>query len=288
MGGAAVRWAGRAWIWALWLSLAPCWAQAAPETFTVQGPDDAQNLAFGQDMERLSNGHWKAVAEGATVVVALGGGAFRTALHDVGHGLVLGVAVNRAAATAIVKPACRCSAIWRGVSLAAQLKVLRALDPGAKRVGVLLGPDSAWDPPPPRLDGVALEAVWVDNPGLLAEQLRQRLPDWDALLLPEDESLFNADTAKLILLTSYRQRVPVFGPDEGYVRAGSVASAYTSLDDMARATIARLRNWRDLGRPPTAGFAGRYSPAVNEHVADAYDLNLADRAGLQRTLEVTP
>lgn len=283
------RW--RAWVWGIMTTLAglsPCWADTAPATFTVRGPDAAQNRAFGHDLERLSNGRWTAVEQGGAMIVALGGGAFRATLEVPGHPPVLGVAVNRSIADAAVKPGCHCTAIWRGVPLPAQIQVLRALDPAAATVGVLLGPNSAWEPPPPHLDGVALEAVWVDNPGRLAEQLRQHLPDWDALLLPEDETLFNADSAKLILLTSYRQRVPVFGPDEGYVRAGSVASAYASTDDMARATVARLQDWHDDGRPPPPGFAGRYSPAVNEHVAHAYDLTIGDRAGLQRTLETGP
>lgn len=263
-------------------------ALAAPFTFSVRGAQAAQNQAFAAAIEVFSQGTWQGVPSDGQVTVALGGKAFLAALQAPPRRPVVGVAVNRSLASTSVQPGCHCTAIWRGVPMAEQLRVLHAMRPGAKRVGILLGPHSAWEPPRPRVGELSLQAVWVDDPNRLGQQLRSHLPDWDALLLPDDNTLFNTGAAKLILLTSYRQRVPVFGPDADYVRAGSVASAYVSANDMARAVVDRLRDWRQQGQLPAAGFAGHYSLTVNQHVARAYDLIIQDRAGLEQTLEKAP
>ncbi|NQY85741.1 MAG: hypothetical protein HRT34_13405, partial [Alcanivorax sp.] len=108
------------------------------------------------------------------------------------------------------------------------------------------------------------------------------------LLLPEAGALFDGGAARLVLLTSYRQRVPVVGPDGAYVRAGSVASARVLLTDLAAAARDAVHAHQRLGHWPAPGFAGHYSLAVNEHVAGAYDLGPVDRAPLERILEATP
>lgn len=271
----------------LFLSLRPAPAMAG-YSFRVQGPNPEQNRAFGKRLETLSGGRWQAQPKDPDVLVSLGDAAFAAALREPGSAPVLGVAVTRPLAASRIGEGCHCSAIWQGVPLSRQLRLLHAMMPAVRTVGVLLGPDSAWEPPPPGMDGIALQAVWVDDAQRLGQQLRRCLPHWDALLLPADRTLFDAGAAKLILLTSYRQRVPVFGPGAGYVRAGSVASLHASAEDLAQATLDRLETWRTQGRLPPPAFAGHYSLSINEHVAQAYDLIVQDRTALKRMLEKTP
>lgn len=223
----------------------------------------------------------------ADLVLALGEQAFRDALAA-GGPPVLGLAVPRRAADRLITDGCRCSAIWQGVPLDTQLALLRALLPEARRIGILRAPHSVWRTVPPAPPGLTLEAVTVPEPGRLGALLRRHLPDWDALLLPEDDGLFDGGVARLVLLTSYRQRVPVVGPDGAYVRAGSVASARVLLKDLAAAALDAVRAHQRLGHWPAPGFAGHYSLAINEHVAGAYDLHPVDRAPLERLLEAAP
>ena len=268
---------------ALWA--VPAWA--APLTVRLRAEDPAVAQRFAAALDSVGGGRVTLVEQGAAVTLALGETAFRAELAAPGHGPLLGLAVPRSAA-GLVTPGCDCSAIWRGVPLATQLALIDALMPEAGRVGVLLGPASAWAPPLSMPRGRLLEAVLVPRPDRLAPLLRRYLPDWDALLLPDDEALFGPGAAKLVLLTSYRQRVPVFGPGADFVHAGSVASAYLDLSDLARAALERLEARRRHGEWPAQGFAGHYSLAVNDHVARAYDLNLVERARLQRILETSP
>ena len=261
--------------------------QGAPVRLAVRAPSPDAGTEFAGVLRALGGDTLSLVDDDPDLVLALGEQAFRDALAADGPP-VLGLAVPRRAADQLVTDACRCSAIWQGVPLDTQLALLRALLPEARRIGILRAPDSVWRAVPPAPPGLTLEAVTVPEPGRLGALLRRHLPEWDALLLPEDGALFDGGAARLVLLTSYRQRVPVVGPDGAYVRAGSVASARVLLTDLAAAARDAVHAHQRLGHWPAPGFAGHYSLAVNEHVAGAYDLSPVDRAPLERILEATP
>lgn len=259
----------------------------APVRLAVRAPSPGAADAFTGVLRALGGDTLSLVDDDPDLVLALGEQAFRDALAA-GGPPVLGLAVPRRAADHLVTDDCRCGAVWQGVPLDTQLALLRALLPEARRIGVLRAPDSIWRVVPPAPPGLTLEAVTVPEPGRLGALLRRHLPEWDALLLPEDGALFDGGAARLVLLTSYRQRVPVVGPDGAYVRAGSVASARVLLKDLAAAALDAVHAHQRLGHWPAPGFAGHYSLAVNEHVAGAYDLSPVDRAPLERILEATP
>ena len=261
--------------------------QGAPVRLAVRAPSPDTADEFAGALRALGGDTLSLVDDDPDLVLALGEQAFRDALAA-GGPPVLGLAVPRRAADHLVTDDCRCGAVWQGVPLDTQLALLRALLPEARRIGILRAPDSVWRAVPPAPPGLTLEAVTVPEPGRLGALLRRHLPDWDALLLPEDGALFDGGAARLVLLTSYRQRVPVVGPDGAYVRAGSVASARVLLKDLAGAALDAVHAHRRLGHWPAPGFAGHYSLAINEHVAGAYDLSPVDRATLERILEATP
>jgi len=258
-----------------------------PPRVSLQASSPEAASAFRLALNNVAGDSLSVVEQDADLVLALGEQAFRDALAA-GGPPVLGLAVPRHAADQLITEDCRCSAIWHGVPLDTQLALLRALLPEARRIGILRAPYSVWRSLPPAPPGLTLEAVTVPTPGRLGALLRHHLPQWDALMLPDDGTLFDGGAARLVLLTSYRQRVPVVGPDGAYVRAGSVASARVRLKDLAAAARDAVQVHRRLGHWPAPGFASHYSLSINEHVAGAYDLSPVDRARLERILEAKP
>ncbi|MGB2337630.1 MAG: hypothetical protein ACPH5V_09975 [Alcanivorax sp.] len=223
--------------------------------------------------------------EAADVLVALGDAAFTRAMAQ-GKPL-LGVHVSRALSEKAVQEGHRCAAIWAGVSLANQLQLVRTMMPLARRVGVVLGADSVW--PAELVRGfrgaLKLELLPVKNARDLGDTLRENLNHLDAIVLPVDDALLGPDAAKLVLLTSYRQRRPVFGPDLTFVNAGSVASYYASGSDLVSEAVQRLRVFADTGEWGASAFVSRPSVVVNEHVASSFDMHYRDSGALQDALQ---
>ncbi len=246
--------------------------------------------SFNQSLDASTAPRLKRVAESdqAELVIAIGDDAFLRAQKL--NKPLLGVYVSRALAARIKRKRCVCAAIWAGVALNDQLTMLEAMMPLARRVGVIVGPHSAWT------DGmvqdyrgrVALTLLPVSTVEELGEVLRERLGSFDALVLPADGDLFGASAAKLVLLTSYRLRRPVFGPDRAYVRAGSVASLYASGADLVAETLVHLQSYQTSKRFRRSGFVHTPSVLVNEHVASSFDMFYHDTPSLREALEVSP
>lgn len=215
----------------------------------------------------------------AALVVAIGAQAFRDALSEAqGQTPVVGIALSRHAYRTLGAGAARHTALFWDPDPARQLRLVRALLPGAKRVGVVLGaPD---DPLTGllRREGarLGLEVVVgvIGRQGSLPRSLNSVLADSDALLGIDDPAVFSPELAKTTLLTSYRHGKPVFGPTSAYVVAGSVASLATDLD----ATIAALAAWLpELVAPgplPPPRYLDHYRIATNPQVARSLKLSL--------------
>ncbi len=91
-----------------------------------------------------------------------------------------------------------------------------------------------------------------------------------------------------MLLTSYRLRRPVFGPDQSYVHAGSAASLYASGGDLVSETLIQVESFISHRRFRRSGFVHTPSVIVNEHVAKSFDMRFHDSDALRSALEVMP
>lgn len=158
-------------------------------------------------------------------------------------------------------------------------RLVRALLPTARRVGVLLPtPAPAWLSPlraeADRLHLTLDEIVATDDLDAV-RALRPRLPGLDAVLLPPDPALINEWSLKPLLLMTVRQGIPTFGGlTARYVEAGVLAAVVadeTRLIDQLRPLI------RDLirGRLPTSAYPTAVRVVVNPTVAQTLGVSAA-------------
>ncbi|WP_011589133.1 hypothetical protein [Alcanivorax borkumensis] len=223
--------------------------------------------------------------EAADVLVALGDAAFSGALV---HGKpLLGIYVSRALSEDAERQGCQCAAVWAGVSLLDQLRMVHTMMPLARRVGVVMGTNSVWPIEVVRRHrgAIKLESLPVNNARDLGNTLRENLNHLDAIVLPVDDALLGPDAAKLVLLTSYRQRRPVFGPDLTFVNAGSVASYFASGSDLVSEGAQRLHYFANNRQWQASSFVVRPSVVVNEHVARGFDMRYRTSGTLQDALQ---
>jgi len=117
--------------------------------------------------------------------------------------------------------------------LSRRLSLVRSLLPKAKNLSVVLGPSSRGSIEDELIreassQGFTLEIAEVESARQLSGLLQPLLKDSDGLLVLYDPVLTAPHAIKFLLYSAYQRRVPVFGYSQGYVKAGALASVYSS------------------------------------------------------------
>ena len=121
----------------------------------------------------------------------------------------------------------------------------------------------------------------------LLPTLRHLLETSDALLMLPRQSIYNRDSLKGVLLTSYRGSKPVISYSPAHVKSGALASIYSSPVDIGRHVsilVNDLAQERKFGKPGFR-YARFYSIAYNSSVAQALDLKLPSKSELRKQLD---
>lgn len=236
---------------------------------------------------------------GVETIVAVGVRAMRTAAAWDGVPPVLNVLVPRTsfektlAESGRLRRRTQFSAIHLDQPLARQLNLIRLILPGKTRVAALVGPDSAQLLPRLR-PAIARAGLEIASDEIAAEAeiipaLSRLLATADVLLALPDTVVFTRDTARSILLTTYRHQKPLIGFSQGYVNAGALAAVYSTPEQIARQTAELLRALPP-GRAalPSPVAPTDFSVAVNRSVARALGLDLPSDAALKSALAGLP
>lgn len=216
------------------------------------------------------------------LIVAIGVGALRQVLRGPGDTPVLALLVPRQTFASLMRetgPSRRTvSALYLEQSYARQLRLLRQALPGARRVGVLLGPASATqaDPLEAAAHGqVEVDFRRIDAAGDLFPALDELAGKVDALLLLPDAAVVGRATLPSLLLQTYRRRLPVMGYSEALSQAGALLSLYATPAQMGAEAGQLIR---DLPpgpvRLPPPRHPRDFSLRVNDSVARSLGLPL--------------
>ncbi len=182
----------------------------------------------------------------------------------------------------------RISALFLDQPPGRQIELIRQALPGLTRVGMILGPNSASE-----LDrfsaaaetrGLKLAVEQITRETALFPALQRVLADSDVLLALPDPQLINAETARNLLLTSFRTRTPVIGYSAAYVRAGALAAVYSTPAQIGAQTGEIARSFLGAGVLPAPQFPRQYSVTVNAKVARSLGVALDDEAAIRERI----
>ena len=245
-----------------------------------------QQLGSAQPLNTAEVGD-AAALDGAQLIVAAGAAALKDVLARKPAVPVVAALLPRASLEEIVAGAAASappvSAIHLDQPFERQLAVLRAALPRVRRLGILLGPDSAralpWLERAARDGGWQLVVVRAEGTALRAA-LDRALRESDALLVVPDPQVFNASTLQAILLGAYRQGKPLIGVSPAYTRAGALLSVFASPVQLAVETAELVR--RGLAEtPPPARHSQAFAVQVNRQVARSLGVDLPDEDALR-------
>lgn len=163
------------------------------------------------------------------------------------------------------------SAIYIDQPWSRQVALLHAALPESRNIGVLYSSEARLNLPTLRNElagyGFNLVAKQMQNNENLSTDLEEVLARSDVLLAVPDGNIFSNSSIRNILLSSYRQRIPLVGLSQAYVNAGALCAVFSTPEQMAAqagaATILFART-RRLPDPQSPAF---YTIAVNQDVA---------------------
>lgn len=233
------------------------------------------------------------------VVVSLGVEALRQVLNRDLRTPVIAALVPRQSFEAAVsragsKTAALTAAVYLDQPVARQLELLRLALPGARRIGVLWGPESEAQQPALQaaLRARAMQEVpgYVSGSTPLFEALQSAMEDVQVLLAWPDPKVYNSATVANILLTTYRARVPVMGFSAALVNAGALLSVHSTPQQIGQQAAQMVRTSLQSGLPPGSQYPVEFEVAVNERVAHTLGMELraADLSERLHKLERKP
>lgn len=239
------------------------------------------------------------VAENSELVIALGVKALEAAATLKHTTPVLGVYTPLPVFNQVLEKSRRelgnFSAIVLDQPYWRQLALIKAVLPETKKVGVLLGSASSQYLETLREEADALGLSLVDETvsqeAELIPKLKQLLDSSDVLLAIPDRLIYSRESAESILLTSYRHQKPMFGYSQSYVKAGALASVYSSTKQLAKqAAETAIRSQIAPSQLPAPQVPKYYFVTLNQQVAHSLNIAVTDEDAIYKkmqTIEVT-
>lgn len=168
-----------------------------------------------------------------------------------------------------------------------QANLLRMAFPDKSRVGVLLGPASARyrSELSQALQRVGMEGVFaaIQDKNELAEAAKTVLDSAEVFLALPDGEAINNQSARFILLSSYRRGVPVVGYSASFVKAGAALAMVSSPTQIGREAALMVHEILPGKRLPTPRAPADFEVLVNTSVSRSLGLGL-DASLLERRL----
>lgn len=186
------------------------------------------------------------------------------------------------------RPGLPITALFRGAPLQRQLRLARLLLPKASRLAIPYATDAAAQladlPALAAAEGFRVHAGALESSNPV-QGLQALLPDTDAILALPELKAITADSIRSILLAAYRQGRPVIGMESSYVRAGVLATSYTTTEQYADATEALVSQWLDAHELPAASWPKAFVVTINPQVARSLGLLLPDESVITQQLQ---
>jgi len=135
--------------------------------------------------------------------------------------------------------------------------------------------------------GLNIEQSIVQDDNNLLEILRNLLERNEVLLGLPSPNIYNRQTLKGILLTSYRMNKPMISYSPSHVKSGALASIYTSPEQIGTQLSGIINQYinDENYRPENYVYASYFNVVFNRKVAESLNLQLPDEADILQALK---
>lgn len=170
------------------------------------------------------------------------------------------------------------SAIYIDQPLSRQVELLYSALPESKNIGVLYSLDSPINIKQLHNElarhGLNLIAKQMQNKGAMYSDLEDVLARGDVLLAIPDNTIYSSSNIRNILMSSYRQRIPLVGLSQAYVNAGALCSIFSTPEQFAAQASVIAISFAQTQHLPDPQPPKLYTIAVNQDVARSLDITI--------------
>ena len=172
------------------------------------------------------------------------------------------------------------SAVYADPSPAQQFQLISLIYRKPIKVGVILSGDN------PHIENVLRRSVTPRQaevtyetlaPGEDISRALTRLADVQAILATPDSTVYNAETIRTILVSTYRRNQAVIGFSAAVVKAGALASTFTDINDTVAQIDDMVTDYEASGRLPDPQFPKFFDAIVNEDVARSLNIVISEQ-----------
>jgi putative tryptophan/tyrosine transport system substrate-binding protein len=222
----------------------------------------------------------------AAVTILVGASALKLALEQGWKGPSISVLVSGQAYRQLTSHASHehpnLTALLADPPISAQVQLMAALFERGVSIGVLLSDASMYLERPLKqaalAQGLELSIERVDAAAGVFRALND-LSAAQVLLAVPDSTIYNPDTLRAILESTYRRGVPVVGFSPATVTAGTLASAYSDVDDLVAdlSEVIDSGGWSANGSLREPRYCKYWRVQINDSVARSLGLVLSDK-----------
>lgn len=186
----------------------------------------------------------------------------------------------------------RFSAIFLDQPWSRQFALIHRAMPHRKRVGILLGRESAELGPSlvaaAKDNELVTRIETVTDDADLLPSLKRLLASSDTLLAVPDASIYNRANIASILLSSYHAEVPMIGFSASYVKAGALVSLYSQPSQIAQQVAEIVQSMSSGGALPAPQSPRYFSISVNPQVKRSLEVKMDEDTELLSKLKQLP
>lgn len=103
----------------------------------------------------------------------------------------------------------------------------------------------------------------------------------DVLLSITEGDIYNSETIRPILLSSYRHQTVVIGPTEGFVNAGALGTVLSNPDQYISDIIEMVYQYIKTKTLPSSQYTSNFAVKINYSVAESLGLNIPSEEELR-------
>jgi len=181
------------------------------------------------------------------------------------------------------------SSIYIDQPIERQLRLIDLLSHNFKKIGILYGKNS-YSRKKEISSVIASAGYRVKNITVLERtelisETRHLSENSDLLLAIPDSTIYNRRSIKGILLTTYRNKIPVIGFSKAYVKAGALAAVYSSPENISLQAIETIQhNTRHSYISASRQHPKYFNIETNAKVARSLNINIPNKDQLLKQL----